>query len=97
MVKLKFMLLKEYNPYLEYRNGELFLEGVSLQELAKQYGTPLYVYSASYIRDRIRAYKEAFPNALICYAVKANFNPHIVALAKEEGAGADVVSGGELD
>jgi diaminopimelate decarboxylase len=97
MVKLKFMLLKEYNPYLEYRNGELFLEGVSLQELAKHYRTPLYVYSASYIRDRIRAYKEAFPNALICYAVKANFNPHIVALAKEEGAGVDVVSGGELD
>ncbi len=91
------MLLKEYNPYLEYRNGELFLEGVSLRELAKEYGTPLYVYSASYIRDRIRAYKEAFPNALICYAVKANFNPHIVGLAKEEGAGADVVSGGELD
>jgi diaminopimelate decarboxylase len=96
MVKLKFMLLKEYNPYLEYKNGELFLEGVSLKELAKEYGTPLYVYSASYIRDRIRAYKEAFPNALICYAVKANFNPHIVAIAKEEGAGADVVSGGEL-
>jgi diaminopimelate decarboxylase len=96
MVKLKFMLLKEYNPYLEYKNGELFLEGVSLKELAKEYGTPLYVYSASYIRDRIRAYKEAFPNALICYAVKANFNPHIAAIAKEEGAGADVVSGGEL-
>ncbi len=90
------MLLKEYNPYLEYQDGELFLEGVSLRELAQQYGTPLYVYSASYIKNRIRAYKEAFPNALICYAVKANFNPHIIALAREEGAGADVVSGGEL-
>ncbi|WP_448584358.1 diaminopimelate decarboxylase [Thermocrinis sp.] len=90
------MLLKEYNPYLEYKNGELLLEGVSLKDLAQEYGTPLYVYSASYIRDRIRAYKQAFPSALICYAVKANFNPHIVALAREEGAGADVVSGGEL-
>jgi len=90
------MLLKEYNPYLEYKDGELHLEGVSLKELAKEYGTPLYVYSASYIRDRVRAYRRAFPEALICYAVKANFNPSIIALAKEEGAGADVVSGGEL-
>ena len=90
------MLLKEYNPYLEYKDGELHLEGVSLKNLAKEYGTPLYVYSASYIRDRVRAYRRAFPKALICYAVKANFNPSIIALAKEEGAGADVVSGGEL-
>jgi len=90
------MLLKEYNPYLEYKDGELHLEGVSLKNLAKEYGTPLYVYSASYIRNRVRAYRRAFPEALICYAVKANFNPSIIALAKEEGAGADVVSGGEL-
>ncbi len=90
------MLLKEYNPYLEYKGGELHLEEVSLKELAKEFGTPLYVYSASYIRDRIKAYRKAFPDALICYAVKANFNPSIIALAKEEGAGADVVSGSEL-
>ena len=89
-------LLKEYNPYLEYKNGELFLEGVSLKELAKEFGTPLYVYSASLIKDRFNAYKEAFPDALICYAVKANFNPHIVRLLGELGAGADIVSGGEL-
>ncbi|MEJ7555908.1 MAG: diaminopimelate decarboxylase [Aquificaceae bacterium] len=89
-------MLKEYNPYLEYRGDDLYLEGVSLKALAEEFGTPLYVYSGSYIRDRIRAYREAFPKALICYAVKANFNPHIVALVKEEGAGADIVSGGEL-
>lgn len=89
-------MLGEYNPYLEYRGEELFLEGVSLRALAEELGTPLYVYSASYIRDRLRAYSQAFPEALICYAVKANFNPHIIALAKEEGAGADIVSGGEL-
>ncbi len=89
-------MLKEYNPYLEYRGEELYLEGVSLKALAEEFGTPLYVYSASYIKDRIRAYRGAFQGALICYAVKANFNPHIIALAKEEGAGADIVSGGEL-
>ncbi len=89
-------MLKEYNPYLERKNGELYLEGVSLKKLAEDFGTPLYVYSASYIRDRVRAYKEAFPEALICYAVKANFNPEIIRIAAEEGAGADIVSGGEL-
>jgi len=88
--------LKEYNPYLELRNGELYLEGISFRELAREFGTPLYVYSASYIRDRFSAYREAFPDALICYAVKANFNPHIVRLLGELGAGADIVSGGEL-
>ncbi|MDQ7038195.1 MAG: diaminopimelate decarboxylase, partial [Aquificota bacterium] len=51
---------------------------------------------ASYIRERIRAYRRAFPGALICYAVKANFNPEIIRIASEEGAGADIVSGGEL-
>ncbi|MGB9873484.1 MAG: diaminopimelate decarboxylase [Hydrogenobacter sp.] len=89
-------MLKDYNKYLEYRNGELYLDGVSLKALAEEFGTPLYVYSASYIRDRVRAYREAFPTALICYAVKANFNPQIIKLVKEEGAGADIVSGGEL-
>ncbi|MCX8076917.1 MAG: diaminopimelate decarboxylase [Aquificaceae bacterium] len=89
-------MLSEYNKYLEYISDELCLEGVSLKELAEELGTPLYVYSASYIRDRLRAYRQAFPEALICYAVKANFNPHIIALAKEGGAGADIVSGGEL-
>ncbi|RLJ71383.1 diaminopimelate decarboxylase [Hydrogenivirga caldilitoris] len=89
-------VLKEYNPYLEVKDGELYLEGVSLKSLAQEFGTPLYVYSASYIRDRIKAYKEAFSGALICYAVKANFNPEVIRVAGEEGAGADIVSGGEL-
>jgi len=89
-------LLREYNPYLGYEKGELTLEGVSLRELAEEFGTPLFVYSASYIRDRFRAYREAFPDALVCYALKANFNPHLVRLLAEEGAGADIVSGGEL-
>ncbi|GAB6065562.1 diaminopimelate decarboxylase [Aquifex pyrophilus] len=89
-------LIKEYNPYLEYKDGELHIEGVSFKELAKEFGTPLYVYSASYIRDRFNAYREAFPDALICYAIKANFNPRIAELLGKLGAGADIVSGGEL-
>ena len=89
-------VLREFNPYIEVKEGSMFLEGVSLTELAQEFGTPLYVYSASYIKDRIRAYKKAFPDALICYAVKANFNPEVIRVAGEEGAGADIVSGGEL-
>ncbi len=89
-------LLKEYNRHLEYKNGELYLEGVSLKELAREFGTPLYVYSANHIREKFEAYKKAFPDALICYAVKANFNPHLVLLLGSLGAGADIVSGGEL-
>ncbi len=88
--------LKEFNPYLSYKGGTLYIEGVSVGELAERFGTPLYVYSASYIRDRVRAYYEAFPGSLVCYAVKANFNPEIIRVAGEEGAGADIVSGGEL-
>ena len=96
MDSLQAELLKEFNPYIEVKDSQIFLEGVPLKELAQEFGTPLYVYSASYIRDRIRAYREAFPGALVCYAVKANFNPEIVRVAGEEGAGADIVSGGEL-
>ncbi len=96
MDSLQAELLKEFNPYIEVKDNQILLEGVPLKELAQELGTPLYVYSASYIRDRIRAYREAFPGALVCYAVKANFNPEVVRVAGEEGAGADIVSGGEL-
>jgi len=89
-------LLKEYSPYLEFKNGILHFDGVNLKELAKELETPLYVYSANHIRDQIRAYREAFPEALIAYAVKANFNLGIIKIAAEEGCGADTVSGGEI-
>ncbi len=89
-------LLKEYSPYLEYRNGVLHFDGVNLKELAEQLGTPLYVYSANHIREQIRAYKRAFPDALVAYAVKANFNLGVIRIAAEEGCGADTVSGGEI-
>ncbi|MEN3034508.1 MAG: diaminopimelate decarboxylase [Aquificaceae bacterium] len=89
-------MLESFNSYLELEGGELYLEDVSLYELAKTFGTPLYVYSLSYVLDNLRAYKEAFINALICYAVKANPNISLISSLAKEGAGADVVSGGEL-
>lgn len=77
---------------------ELDCEGVALERLAKRYGTPLYVYSAEMIRARLRAFHGAFraiPHTL-CYSVKANSTLAILRLVAGEGAGFDVVSGGEL-
>ena len=72
--------------------------GVDLAALAEREGTPLYVYSAGAIRARLRALLDALAglDAGICYAVKANSNVAILQLIANEGAGADIVSGGEL-
>ncbi len=70
-----------------------------LPELAKRYGTPLYVYSATAIRERLAAFESAFraiPHT-ICYSVKANSNLNILRLLAQQGCGFDVVSGGELE
>src|SRR5438270_9330809 len=77
----------------------LHCESVSLAQLARQYDTPLYVYSANSIRSRYRVLDGAFVNVphTICYSVKANSNLAILKLLAKEGAGFDVVSGGELE
>jgi len=81
-----------------YRDGQLCCEQVELETIAKQVGTPCYVYSSQDILDAYRAYDEAFGDAphLICYAVKANSNLAILAMLARAGAGFDIVSGGEL-
>ncbi len=83
---------------LAYSNGRLVMDGVVLEDLAVQYGTPLYVYSAKSILERFAAYRSgaASRKHLICYAVKANSNLSVLRLLAEQGAGADIVSGGEL-
>ncbi len=81
-----------------YINSVLHCEGVDLESLSQEVGTPAYVYSARTIRDHFRALQKALgslPHRL-CYAVKANSNLAILRLLKEEGAGFDIVSGGEL-
>jgi len=82
----------------EYLNDQLACDSVPLARLAREFGTPLYVYSATAIRDNYRRLAAAFAplRPLICYAVKANFNLSLLALLKSEGAGFDIVSGGEL-
>src|SRR5262245_16371049 len=76
----------------------LWADAVPLTTLADRYGTPLYVYSASTIRERIRIFERAFRGVphTVCYSVKANSNLSILRLLRHLGCGFDVVSGGEL-
>ncbi len=80
------------------REGTLYCEEQDLSELAAQYGTPIYIYSASSIRDNFRRLDTALAplSHLICYAVKANSNLSILNLLANLGSGFDIVSGGEL-
>jgi diaminopimelate decarboxylase len=82
-----------------YRNRTLHCDGVSLADLAEQQGTPLYVYSAQQISHRFQLFDEAFATRphTICYAVKANSSLAILRLLAKQGAGFDIVSGGELE
>lgn len=81
-----------------YRNGALHCEGVALEPLAEEHGTPLYVYSAGTIRDHYRRLDAGLAGLdhQIAYAVKANSNLAVLRLLATEGAGFDIVSGGEL-
>jgi diaminopimelate decarboxylase len=80
----------------QYQQGELFCEAVPLTTIAREVGTPFYVYSLDDIERRSHAYLDAFPQALIAYAYKANGNLAILRHLVSLGVGADVVSGGEL-
>lgn len=89
--------------YFRYVRGELMAEEVPVRDLAERHGTPLYVYSARTILEHYRKLRDAFVEVpglprppLLCYSVKANSNLSILKLMKDEGAGFDVVSGGEL-
>jgi diaminopimelate decarboxylase len=82
----------------EYRQGELYCEQVPVSQIAKQVGTPCYIYSHATLIRHIRAYDSAFKNIphLIAFAMKANSNLAILRLMAKEGSGVDIVSGGEL-
>jgi len=81
-----------------YREGRLYAENVPVDKIAAQIQTPVYCYSAAALRRNYRSYAEQFKaeDSLICYAVKANSNLAIIRALGEMGAGADVVSEGEL-
>ena len=82
-----------------YRDGELFAEGVGLSAIAERYGTPTYVYSRAHIEAQYRSYADALQGTehLVCFAVKANSNLGVLNVLARLGAGFDIVSGGELE
>jgi diaminopimelate decarboxylase len=84
--------------HFDYRNGVLHAEAVSLVELADAVGTPFYCYSTATLERHYRVFSEAFAGekTVICYAMKANSNQSVLRTLAKLGAGADVVSGGEL-
>jgi len=84
--------------HFEYRNGELFCEDVPIRDIADQVGTPFYLYSHATLTRHIRAFSDAFAAVphLVCFSVKANSNLSVLRTFINEGAGLDIVSGGEL-
>jgi diaminopimelate decarboxylase len=100
-------LLPCYNPFFmftrppgfTYKNNELYCDRLPINKLTKKFGTPLYVYSATAIRERYRTLERAFHHVrhTLCYSVKANSNLSILRLLAGMGAGFDIVSGGELE
>ncbi len=84
--------------HFAYRGGVLHAEAVSLDTLATAVGTPFYCYSTATLERHYKVFAGAFAdaNALVCYAMKANSNLAVIATLAKLGAGADVVSEGEL-
>jgi len=86
------------HPHIAQRDGALQVEGVSLDALAREHGTPLFVYSKQWMLDALAAYQRGFEgrDALVCYAMKANSSLGVLRVFAEAGCGFDIVSGGEL-
>jgi diaminopimelate decarboxylase len=84
--------------HFDYRGGVLHAEGVALDRLAAAVGTPFYCYSTATLTRHYKMFAAAFADvrALVCYAMKANSNQAVITTLANLGAGADVVSGGEL-
>ena len=84
--------------HFNYKDGELFAEGVALKDIAKKYGTPTYVYSKATLERHARAYIDSFESmsGLVCFSVKALSNISILKILRISDCGFDIVSGGEL-
>ncbi len=84
--------------YFTYKNGELYAEDVAINQIAKEVGTPFYCYSTATLERHFDVFSNAFAgqDALVCFALKANSNLAVIRTLARRGAGADVVSGGEL-
>jgi diaminopimelate decarboxylase len=87
------------HPHFSFRDGELHAEGLRVAELARQHGTPLFVYSKASMLAALAAYQRGFAGrkAKICYAMKANSSLAVLQVFAQAGCGFDIVSGGELE
>ncbi len=85
--------------YFNYRDDRLFAEDVAVEDIARQHGTPCYIYSRATLERHWRAFDEALADHdhLVCFAVKANSNLAVLNVLARLGAGFDIVSGGELE
>jgi diaminopimelate decarboxylase len=84
--------------YFNYKNGTLFAEGVSVEKIAEQVGTPAYIYSKATFKDHLQKIQQSYSqlDTTICYSVKACGNINILKFMAKAGSGFDIVSGGEL-
>lgn len=82
---------------LSYKDGTLHLEQASVASLAEKMGTPLFLYSQTALESNLEYFQEYAGDSLICYALKANSNLGLLKVLAKKGAGADIVSGGELE
>ena len=79
------------------KEGQLFIDDISLKDVAKEFGTPVYVYSANKLKENLNNYISSVRKGdKVCYSVKSNSNIHILSLLSRLGSGFDVVSGNEL-
>ena len=85
-------------PFVHYHEGQLYVEGRALQQLAQRHATPLFVYSQAAMLAALAAYQRGFAgrDAQICYAMKANSTLGVLQVFARAGCGFDIVSGGEL-
>jgi diaminopimelate decarboxylase len=84
--------------YFNYKNGRLFAEGIEVEKIAAEVGTPVYIYSKATFLEHLRKIRQAYSrlDTTICYSVKACGNINILKFMAEQGSGFDIVSGGEL-
>src|SRR4051794_35523473 len=84
--------------HFRYRNGEMFAEEVPVKRIAKEIGTPVYIYSLATLTRHYRVFDQAFAKVphIVCFSVKANSNLTLLRALAKRGSGFDIVSGGEL-
>jgi diaminopimelate decarboxylase len=84
--------------HFEYRNGEMYAEEVPLKRIAREVGTPAYVYSLATLKRHYQVFDQAFAKVphIVCFSVKANSNLGLLRAFAKQGSGFDIVSGGEL-